>query len=86
MEEHHGGFWGTQASTLFELSRDVNEPGLHLTGRSNMAPSDVRFDIAAVLGPPDGSAVTLRMSPIALSWPQITAESAAREAIEACRQ
>jgi hypothetical protein len=86
MEEHHGGFWGTQASTLFEVSPDVGGPGLHLIGRSNMAPSDVRFDIAAVPDASDASAVTLRMSPIAVSWPQVTAESAAREAIEACRQ
>ena len=81
MEEHHGGFWGTQASTLFEVSPDVNGPGLHLIGRSNMAPSDVRFVITAAPGASDASAVTLRMSSVTISWPQLAAESAAREAV-----
>ena len=65
--------------------RDDN--GLSLIARTAPSPTDVRFMVTAVpREAQDNITVTVRMSPMAISVSQLLAESAVREAIEACHQ
>jgi hypothetical protein len=85
IEEHHSLY---QSGNLYEVMPELDAKGLGLIARTAMAPTDVRFVVTAVPGEAqDTVTVALRMSPIAfLTLSQVLAESAAREAIEACRQ